>query len=91
MRPNARIEHARCGASETSDCGLTGTGRVFVPPFDDEHVLAGFGTSAIELLQQSSGGSAGGLDRVYVSAMGGGGLVAGPPSHTLSRSDDDET
>ncbi|NRA72663.1 MAG: threonine ammonia-lyase, biosynthetic [Gammaproteobacteria bacterium] len=44
---------------------------VFIPPFDDEDVIAGQGTVAMELLQQHRT-----IDRVFVP-VGGGGLIAG--------------
>ncbi|MGY6090935.1 threonine ammonia-lyase, biosynthetic [Avibacterium paragallinarum] len=43
----------------------------FIPPFDHPLVIAGQGTLALELLQQSSN-----IDRVFVP-VGGGGLAAG--------------
>jgi threo-3-hydroxy-L-aspartate ammonia-lyase len=46
-------------------------GLVPVHPYDDEHVMAGQGTVALELLEQ-----AGGLD-VLLVCVGGGGLIAG--------------
>lgn len=46
-------------------------GMVFIPPFDDEDVIAGQGTVAMELLQQHRE-----LDYVFVP-VGGGGLIAG--------------
>jgi len=46
-------------------------GLVFVPPYDDDHVIAGQGTVALELLQQAPE-----LDAILVPA-GGGGLLAG--------------
>jgi len=48
------------------------TGMVFVHPFDDELVIAGQGTVAVELLRQSPGR----LDAVFVP-VGGGGLISG--------------
>ena len=45
---------------------------VFIPPFDDELVIAGQGTVADELLRQSAGR----IDAVFVP-VGGGGLLAG--------------
>ena len=48
------------------------SGQVFIPPFDDELVIAGQGTIADELLRQSAGR----LDAVFVP-VGGGGLLAG--------------
>lgn len=49
----------------------TAAGAVYVSPYNDEAVMAGQGTLAVELLRQ-----AGPLDRVYV-AVGGGGLIGG--------------
>lgn len=46
-------------------------GLVFIPPFDDEDVIAGQGTVAMELLQQHRE-----IDKVFVP-VGGGGLIAG--------------
>jgi len=48
------------------------SGQVFIPPFDDELVIAGQGTIADELLRQSAGQ----IDAVFVP-VGGGGLLAG--------------
>jgi len=47
------------------------TGRVVVPPFDDEAIMAGQGTAALELLQDVPS-----LDAL-VAPIGGGGLMAG--------------
>ncbi|MFA5515196.1 MAG: threonine ammonia-lyase, biosynthetic [Desulfuromonadales bacterium] len=51
---------------------LTERGMTFIPPFDDELVIAGQGTVADELLRQSAGR----MDAVFVP-VGGGGLIAG--------------
>jgi len=48
------------------------SGMVFIPPFDDELVIAGQGTVADEILRQSAGR----IDAVFVP-VGGGGLLAG--------------
>ena len=48
------------------------SGMHFIPPFDDELVIAGQGTIAHELLRQSAGR----MDAVFVP-VGGGGLIAG--------------
>jgi len=48
------------------------SGMCFIPPFDNELVIAGQGTVADELLRQSSGR----MDAVFVP-VGGGGLIAG--------------
>ncbi len=61
-----------------SDCAqktrelIEETGAVFIPPFDDEEVIAGQGTIAMEILRQNPGP----LDAVFVP-IGGGGLAAG--------------
>lgn len=46
-------------------------GMEFIPPFDDEEVIAGQGTIAMELLQQHRK-----INKVFVP-VGGGGLIAG--------------
>ena len=51
---------------------VTQSGMIFIPPFDDELVIAGQGTIANELLRQSAGR----MDAVFVP-VGGGGLLAG--------------
>lgn len=51
---------------------ISQSGMVFIPPFDNELVIAGQGTIADELLRQSSGR----MDAVFVP-VGGGGLLAG--------------
>jgi threonine dehydratase len=51
---------------------ITQSGMIFIPPFDDELVIAGQGTIANELLRQSAGR----MDAVFVP-VGGGGLLAG--------------
>jgi threonine dehydratase len=48
------------------------SGRVFVHPYDDEDVIAGQGTVAMEILRQQTGK----LDAIFVP-VGGGGLIAG--------------
>ncbi len=48
------------------------SGMIFIPPFDDELVIAGQGTVADELLRQSAGR----MDAVFIP-VGGGGLIAG--------------
>ena len=44
---------------------------VFVPPYDDERIIAAAGTAALELMEDCRG-----LDQVWVP-VGGGGLAAG--------------
>jgi threonine dehydratase len=46
-------------------------GRVLVPPFDDESIIAGQGTIALELLEQAPAADA------IVVPLGGGGLLSG--------------
>ncbi len=61
--------------SEAADhCALlvAQSGMIFIPPFDDELVIAGQGTIANELLRQSAGR----MDAVFIP-VGGGGLLAG--------------
>ncbi|MDX1528451.1 MAG: pyridoxal-phosphate dependent enzyme [Gammaproteobacteria bacterium] len=50
---------------------LTETGATFVPPYDHPQVIAGQGTAALELLEQTPG-----LDAI-LAPIGGGGLLAG--------------
>ncbi|MCU0929496.1 MAG: threo-3-hydroxy-L-aspartate ammonia-lyase [Burkholderiaceae bacterium] len=50
------------------------TGAALIPPYDDERVMAGAGTTALELLEQTADG--GPLDALIVCA-GGGGLLSG--------------
>jgi threonine dehydratase len=47
------------------------TGAVFIPPYDDERIIAGQGTAALELVREVPG-----LDWV-LCPVGGGGLLAG--------------
>jgi len=49
-------------------------GMTLIPPYDHPHVMAGQGTTALELLQQTADG--GPLDQLLV-CVGGGGLIAG--------------
>lgn len=55
------------------------TGAVFIPPFDDEDVIAGQGTIGMEILRQRHGD----LDAVFVP-IGGGGLAAGVAAYIKS-------
>lgn len=48
------------------------SGRVFIHPYDDEDVIAGQGTVAMEILRQHPGK----IDAIFVP-VGGGGLIAG--------------
>ncbi|CAH0123701.1 MULTISPECIES: threonine ammonia-lyase IlvA [Bacillaceae] len=55
--------------------------RSFIHPFDDEKVIAGQGTTAVEILNDCEDG----IDYVF-AAMGGGGLMAGVSSYFKSVS-----
>jgi len=57
-------------------------GRVFVHPFDDEHVQAGQGTVGLEILDELPE-----VDTIIV-AVGGGGLAAGVATAVKARSPD---
>src|SRR6185295_15854465 len=46
-------------------------GFTFVPPFDDDHVIAGAGTVGLEIFEQTA------IPDVVVVPIGGGGLIAG--------------
>ncbi len=59
-------------ARETAlDAVCRRTGATFVPPYDDERIIAGAGTAALELLEDYPN-----LDQIWVP-VGGGGLAAG--------------
>jgi threonine dehydratase len=51
------------------------SGAVLVPSFDDPYIIAGQGTTGIEIANQSR--AAGGLPDIVLVCCGGGGLVAG--------------
>jgi threonine dehydratase len=59
--------HAFQKAHELADS----EGFVFVHPFDDDHIIGGTGTVALELLEQTT------MPDVVVVPIGGGGLIAG--------------
>jgi threonine dehydratase len=56
------------------------SGAVFIPPYNDYHIIAGQGTVAMELLQESTG-----LDYILVP-VGGGGLLSGSAIATSALS-----
>ena len=59
-------------ARETAlDAVCRRTGATFVPPYDDERIIAGAGTAALELFEDRPN-----LDQIWVP-VGGGGLAAG--------------
>ena len=60
------------GAKERADVLAAERGMVFIPPFDDEHIIAGQGTVAMEIVRQQGEP----FDAVFVE-VGGGGLIAG--------------
>ena len=59
-------------AKETAEALAAERGMVLIPPYDDEHVIAGQGTVGMEIVRQH--GEA--FDAIFVS-VGGGGLIAG--------------
>ena len=59
-------------AKARADALAAEQGMVPIPPFDDEHVIAGQGTVAMEIVRQHGEP----LDAVFVE-VGGGGLIAG--------------
>ena len=82
-RPNKREAVRRYGA-RLVDCDaelasreatlaavLGDTGAAFVPPYDDDRIIAGAGTAALELLEECPD-----LSQIWVP-VGGGGLAAG--------------
>ena len=60
------------GAKEKAEALAAERGMVLIPPYDDEHVIAGQGTVGMEIVRQQ--GEA--FDAIFVS-VGGGGLIAG--------------
>ena len=59
-------------AKETAEALAAERGMVLIPPYDDEHIIAGQGTVGMEIVRQQ--GKA--FDAIFVS-VGGGGLIAG--------------
>ena len=51
-------------------------GMTLIPPYDHEHVIAGQGTAAKELIEQVHAADGGGLDAMFV-CVGGGGMLSG--------------
>ncbi|MBV8690473.1 MAG: threonine ammonia-lyase [Actinobacteria bacterium] len=68
------VDDCMVGAREYAET----SGAVFVPPFDDELVIAGQGTVGLEIASEAPDGE-GGPDHVVVP-VGGGGLIAGVAS-----------
>ena len=60
------------GARERAEALAAERGMILIPPYDDEHVIAGQGTVGMEIVRQQ--GEA--FDAIFVS-VGGGGLIAG--------------
>ena len=60
------------GARERAEILAAEHGMVFIPAFDDEHVIAGQGTVAMEIVRQQGEP----FDAIFVE-VGGGGLIAG--------------
>jgi len=63
---------------QIADCLLKETGATLVPPFDHPMIMAGQGTAALELLEET-----GPLDAL-ITPVGGGGLLSG--SATIAKS-----
>jgi threonine dehydratase len=79
-----KLAGMRAYGAEVELCGRTSTerldraavitrtqGAVFIPPYDDVHVMAGQGTAGLEILEQLVD-----VETVYVP-IGGGGLISG--------------
>ena len=64
-------EPTLAGRESTLEAVCRRTGATFVPPYDDERIIAGAGTAALEFLEDCPE-----LDQVWVP-VGGGGLAAG--------------
>ena len=60
------------GAKERAQRLAAESGMVIIPPFDDEHVIAGQGTVGMEIVRQQGEP----FDAIFVE-VGGGGLIAG--------------
>jgi threonine dehydratase len=63
--PNVSAREAACEDVQRE------TGAILIHPFDNEHVIAGQGTAALELLEQAS------MIDIVVAPCGGGGLLSG--------------
>jgi threonine dehydratase len=63
-------------AEQAARAAAASTGTIYVSPYNDAHVIAGQGTIAVEIGQDTR---AAGLDRIdaIVVAVGGGGLISG--------------
>ncbi|OUD14286.1 threonine ammonia-lyase, biosynthetic [Thioflexithrix psekupsensis] len=59
-------------ASQHAQHLMQAEGLTYIPPYDDEDVIAGQGTIGMEILQQHTGE----LDAIFIP-VGGGGLIAG--------------
>ena len=70
-----QIEGDYLAAEQTARAEAERTGRIYAPPYNDEAVIAGQGTIAVELLRQRPS-----PDVVFV-AVGGGGLIGGIGHH----------
>ena len=60
------------GAKERAEALAAERGMVVIPPFDDEHIIAGQGTVAMEIVRQQGEP----YDAIFIE-VGGGGLIAG--------------
>ncbi|HEY4800600.1 MAG TPA: threonine ammonia-lyase IlvA, partial [Bacteroidia bacterium] len=95
--PNQKVEQVRWFGKEFIDVRLAKdtfddcceralgfarqSGSIFIHPFDDEEVIAGQGTAALEMLEQLSSG----IDYIFMP-IGGGGLASGVASVFEERS-----
>ncbi len=64
-------------------------GAVYIPPFNDPHVIAGQGTVGLEILRQADEMGFGNVD-VVVVPLGGGGLISGVGTYFRQMSPDTE-
>jgi threonine dehydratase len=64
--------HNPLDAELATRTAAAGSGRTYISPYNDDFVVAGQGTVALELVQQI-----GELDAIYYVAGGGGGLIGG--------------
>jgi len=74
VKHGAKVTHAGknpLDAELAARSAAEASGRVYIPPYNDPHVIAGQGTVAFELLDQLPQ-----LDAVFI-ATGGGGLLSG--------------
>jgi threonine dehydratase len=79
----ARIHHSGDSPVEAelaARAAAAASGKTYISPYNDPHVIAGQGTIGIELVQQ-----VGSIDAIYI-AVGGGGLIGGIGAYMKSVS-----